>query len=168
MKDLFAIIGPTASGKSSLAMAIAEEIGGEIVSVDSAQIFLGLDVGTAKPTKEERDRVPHHLIDLIEPTEPYSAAQYAKAAERSIAEIESRNKTPILCGGTGLWLRALVHGLFEVPDIEESHRTLVERGVEFTGAPHRIADMESYELWMAFFRDPDGNPLALRSERPKG
>lgn len=133
-EPLFAVMGPTASGKSALAVALCQRLGGELVTVDSAQVFRGLDVGTAKPTPEERAAVPHHLIDVIEPTEQWSAAQFAAAADEVIAEVRARGRVPILCGGTGLWMRALVRGIFEAPDIDPEVRARI-RGELLTLGP---------------------------------
>lgn len=124
-RPLYGIMGPTASGKSALAMALCEQIGGEIVSVDSAQVFLGLDVGTAKPTAAEQARVPHHLIDQTPPDTPWSAARFAEEADAVIAALWAEGKTPILCGGTGLWMRALTRGIFKAPEIEPALREAV-------------------------------------------
>jgi tRNA dimethylallyltransferase len=145
MLPLYAIVGPTGTGKSELAMSIAEEIDGEIVSVDSAQVFRGLDIGTAKPTEEERERVRHHLIDVIEPSEQWSAAEYAKQADRAIADVRERDKVPILCGGTGLWLRALVHGIFQVPDIDPDIRARVRKEIAERGAEAMHAELRTVD-----------------------
>lgn len=134
---LHAVLGPTASGKSALAMALAEAVDGEIVSCDSAQIFLGLDLGTAKPTAQEQARVRHHLIDVLPPTEQWSAAQYAAAADRAIAEIRGRGRIPILCGGTGLWQRALTRGIFQAPPIDPALRAEVRQALQARG-PHAL------------------------------
>jgi tRNA dimethylallyltransferase len=128
-------MGPTGSGKSELAIALSEAVGGEIVSVDSAQVFRGLDIGTAKPSAEERSRAPHHLIDVVDPNAQWSAAAFAENADRAIAEIRSRGRRPILCGGTGLWLRALIHGVFEAPSIAPEIREPIRRALETLGAP---------------------------------
>jgi tRNA dimethylallyltransferase len=109
------LAGPTAVGKSAIAFHLAERLQGEIVSVDSMQVYRGLDVGTAKPTPRERERVAHHLIDVVEPTEWFDAARFAQLAGRAIAEILGRNHVPILCGGTGLYFKALLEGLTEAP-----------------------------------------------------
>ena len=109
-KTALAVVGPTASGKSALALSLAERFGGEIVSCDSMQIYRGMDVGTAKPTREERRRVPHHMIDVLDPEEPYSAADYGDAAANVAEEIFSRGRLPIFCGGTGLYLSAALTG----------------------------------------------------------
>jgi tRNA dimethylallyltransferase len=137
---LYAVVGPTATGKTALALALAEALSGEIVTVDSAQVFRGLDVGTAKPTREEQSRVRHHLIDVIEPTEQWSAAEFADAADAVIAEVRTRGRAAILCGGTGLWLRALVHGIFEAPEIDPEVRSQVRREIAENGAEvmHRV------------------------------
>ena len=107
----YCLLGPTASGKSRLALELAARLPIEIVSVDSAQVYRGMDVGTAKPSKEERRRVPHHLIDLLEPDERYSAGRFRSDAIRIISDILARNRVPLLVGGTMLYYRALVAGL---------------------------------------------------------
>src|SRR5262245_1572561 len=103
--------GPTAVGKSELALLLAEKLSGEIVSVDSMQVYRGLDIGTAKPSAEQRGRVPHHLVDVVELTESFDVAQFVRLAKAVMAEIEARNRVPILCGGTGLYFKALLEGL---------------------------------------------------------
>jgi tRNA dimethylallyltransferase len=130
---LLAVVGPTATGKTELAVGVAEQVAGEIVSADSVQVYRGFDVGSGKPTAEERARAPHHLVSILDPGDPIEAASYAKLAERAIAEVRSRGKVPILCGGTFFWVRALVLGLVDAPagdpDIRARHRALVdERG----------------------------------------
>ena len=102
-----AVTGPTAGGKTALAIALARELGGEIISCDSMQIYRGMDIGTAKATAEEKAAVPHHMIDILEPTEPFSAAEYAERAEAVVREIAARGNIPIFCGGTGLYLEAV-------------------------------------------------------------
>lgn len=108
---VIAVAGATASGKSDLALRLAKALDGEIVCMDSMQIYRRMDIGTAKPTYEERTAVPHHMLDIIEPTETYAAADYAAEAEQVIAEIASHGKTPVLVGGTGLYLKTLLHGM---------------------------------------------------------
>jgi tRNA dimethylallyltransferase len=114
-----AILGPTASGKSALGLALAERTGGEIVACDSQQVYIGMDIGTAKPTADERRRVPHHALDLVRPDEPFHAARWAAVARAAIADIVARGRLPIVVGGTGLYYRALVTGLFEAPPPDE-------------------------------------------------
>ncbi len=120
------IAGPTAVGKSAIALALAEKIGGEIISVDSMQVYRGLDIGTAKPTADERARVPHHLIDVCELTEPFDAAKFVQFAEKTVKEIQSRGRTPIFCGGTGLYFKAFLEGLGEAPPSDEKLRAELE------------------------------------------
>jgi tRNA dimethylallyltransferase len=123
-----AVLGPTASGKSALALALADRTGAEIVACDSQQVYIGMDVGTAKPTPAERARVPHHGLDLCRPDEPFHAARWAALARAAIHDITKRGRLPIVVGGTGLYYRALVGGLFEAPAsdpaIRERHRAL--------------------------------------------
>ena len=105
---LIAVVGPTASGKTALAIALAKELGGEIVSADSMQIYRGMDIATAKPTPEEMAEVPHHLIGFWPPEKPFSVAQYALLAREKIDDILRRGRVPVLCGGTGLYIKAIV------------------------------------------------------------
>jgi tRNA dimethylallyltransferase len=109
------IMGPTASGKSALALELAEKCNGEILSVDSMQIYRGLDIGTAKPTPEEQKRIPHHLIDIQEINSKYDVFRFAADSERILQEIRSRGKLPVAAGGTGMYMRALLYGLDPVP-----------------------------------------------------
>jgi len=115
---LLLIVGPTASGKSRLGLEVAEELGGEIVSADAFAIYRGLDIGTDKPDLEARRRVRHHLIDIADPTEVFSAGAFVEAASASIADIRARGVTPIIVGGTHFWIHALLHGLFPSPPRE--------------------------------------------------
>jgi tRNA dimethylallyltransferase len=128
-----ALMGPTASGKSALALEWAQRLGGEIVSVDSALVYRGLDIGAAKPTVDERARVPHHLVDLRDPWQPYSAAEFAEDARASIDGIVARGRLPILAGGTGLYFRALLHGLAAMPASDPALRTRIAREAETRG-----------------------------------
>jgi len=120
------IAGPTAVGKSDVALALAEKLGGEIISVDSMQVYRGLDIGTAKPTAAERARVPHHLIDVAELTDPFDAAMFVTLARRAAVEIQSRQRVPILCGGTGLYFKAFLDGLGQAPPSDEKLRAELE------------------------------------------
>jgi tRNA dimethylallyltransferase len=123
---LVAIVGPTASGKSALALRLALERSGEIVSCDSLQVYRGLDIGSAKATPEERVLVPHHLLDVAEPGRGFSAADYARLARAAVQEVAARGRLPIVAGGTGLYLRALVEGLFEGPSRDDGLRRRLE------------------------------------------
>jgi tRNA dimethylallyltransferase len=120
------IAGQTAVGKSEIALQLAERMNGEIISVDSMQVYRGLDIGTAKPSPADRARVPHHLIDICDLTESFDAAQFARLAHRAVAEIQSRGHVPIFCGGTGLYFKAFFEGLDEMPSVDAQLRTELE------------------------------------------
>jgi tRNA dimethylallyltransferase len=130
---LVVIAGPTASGKTALAIELAQRLGGEIVSADSQQCYRGLDAGTAKPTPEEQARARHHLLDVADPEEQLDAAQFVQMADRAIEEIESRGKQPIVAGGTGLWVRALLKGLVDAPAASPPFRQELRRELEAKG-----------------------------------
>jgi len=119
---LVVVLGPTASGKTALSLALAERFDGEVVNCDSVALYRDFEIGTAKPTASERKRAPHHLLDIADPTEFMTAGQYARLARQTLAEIKSRDKLPIVVGGTGLYLRALLEGLFPGPQRSEELR----------------------------------------------
>ncbi len=121
-----ALMGPTASGKTALALDWAHRFDGEIVSVDSALVYRGLDIGAAKPSAQEQASVPHHLIDLREPWQPYSAAEFAVDARSAVEDILARGRLPILAGGTGLYFHALLHGLSPMPEADPATRAQLE------------------------------------------
>jgi len=133
---IYAIVGPTASGKSDLGVALALRIGGEIINCDSVQIYKEIEVATAKVSREEMRGVPHHLIGYVSPEIKYTAADWAQDAARKIGEIEARKKIPILVGGTGFYLRALRQPLFETPKTDERLRARIRRIREKKGAEH--------------------------------
>jgi tRNA dimethylallyltransferase len=137
---LVAIVGPTASGKSALALRLARERAGEVVSCDSLQVYRGLDVGSAKATPAERAEVPHHLLDVVDPDQPFSAAEYARLARAALRDVASRGRLAIVAGGTGLYLRALLEGLFEGPSRNDALRRRLEAiGERFGDARlHRV------------------------------
>ncbi|MGD0729828.1 MAG: tRNA (adenosine(37)-N6)-dimethylallyltransferase MiaA [Terracidiphilus sp.] len=124
------LLGPTGSGKTALAMKLAERFGGEIVSCDSVAVYRGMEIGTAKPTAEQRTRVAHHLIDVVEPDSAFTAGEYSRRARAALKEIAERERLPIVCGGTGLYLRALTEGLFAGPERQEGLRGRLARSVE--------------------------------------
>jgi len=121
-EELLVVVGPTASGKTALALELAERFGGEIIGADSVQIYRRFDLGSAKPTLEERARVAHHVIDLKDPMAPMDAGQYVELADHAIADVRARGKVPIVCGGTFLWVKALVSGLASAAPRDEAIR----------------------------------------------
>jgi tRNA dimethylallyltransferase len=125
-RQLLLLAGPTAVGKSELALLLAEKLGGEIVSVDSMQVYRGMDIGTAKPSRAEQARVRHHLLDVVEVTDPFDAARFVTLAGAAVAEIQSRGGLPILCGGTGLYFNAFLKGLGEGPPADATLRMQLE------------------------------------------
>ena len=136
---LLVIVGPTASGKTALSLALAEKFEGEIVNCDSVAMVREFDIGTAKPTAAERARAPHHLFDCVEPSDYITAGEYARRARQVLAEIAARHHLPIVVGGTGLYLRALLEGLFRGPErSEELRERLRERAQRGPGYLHRI------------------------------
>lgn len=137
----FVLLGPTASGKSRLAMQLASRHPVEIVSIDSAQVYRGMDIGTAKPSAAELRAVPHHLIDLIDPTESYSAGRFREDAQRVIIEILARKKTPLLVGGTMLYYRALAQGLDALPPANPGIRRQIDAEAAHKGWPALHAEL---------------------------
>jgi len=119
---LWVIVGPTASGKTELAIELCERHNGELINADSVQVYRYFDIGSGKPSAAERARAPQHLIDVIEPNQPMDAARFAELAEAAIADIRARGKRPIVCGGTFLWVRALIHGLVPAPPADPAIR----------------------------------------------
>lgn len=122
-----ALIGPTASGKTAFALEIAEKVQGEIVCMDSTTVYKGFDIGSSKPTQEERERIPHHLLDILEPADGFSAFHFVQRADEIINEIAARGKTPIVVGGTYFYLRALQHGMYPTPVIPTEVLEAIER-----------------------------------------
>jgi tRNA dimethylallyltransferase len=136
---LVSVLGPTGSGKSTLAIDLAREFEGEVVNCDSLQVYRYFDIGTAKLTLDERGQTPHHLIDIVNPDELFTAGDYARTAREAIGEISRRGRLPIVCGGTGFYLRALVDGLFEGPSRNEPLRVrLAIREARRPGVLHRL------------------------------
>lgn len=154
-RRLIAVVGPTAAGKSALALRLAREHAGEIVSCDSLQVYRGLDVGSAKPTAEERAAVPHHLLDVVDPDATFSAADYARLGRAALDAIASRGRLAVVVGGTGLYLRALLAGLFEGPSRDEPLRRRLESMAD------RFGDARLHRL----LRHVD--PAAARAVHPR-
>jgi tRNA dimethylallyltransferase len=144
VKSIF-LLGPTASGKTAVALALAERFPVEIVSVDSAQVYRGMDVGTAKPDALARKRVPHHLIDIVEPTAAYSAGRFRDDARRLAAEIHARGRVPVFAGGTMLYYRALTRGLAELPTADAQVRARIEARAARDGWPALHAELRAVD-----------------------
>src|SRR5215831_18398508 len=159
MHHVIAIVGPTASGKSDLGLYLAEHFNGEIVNYDSVQIFRHLNIGAAKPTLEEQARIPHHLIDIREPTEVYTAGDYQREAREVLQNITHRGRLPILVGGTGLYLKALTEGLFNGPQRSDYWRDRLEKIGETRGREylHRLLQR----------LDPDSASRIMPRDKPK-
>ncbi len=139
------ILGPTSSGKTELAVRLAERLDGEIINADSMQVYRGMDVGTAKPSAELRSRVPHHLLDIVDPSEPFSASDFRREAARAIAEIHSRGRRAFVVGGTGLYIKALLKGLVDSPSGTESIRQELEEAARTLGSGEllrRLAEVD--------------------------
>jgi tRNA dimethylallyltransferase len=133
---LVVVLGPTGSGKTALSLALAERFHGEVVNCDSVAMYREFEIGTAKPNASARARAPHHLLDFVDPTSYITAGEYARLAREALAEIKSRQNLPIVVGGTGLYLRALLDGLFPGPQRSEDLRERLRRRVEQNGADH--------------------------------
>lgn len=140
-----ALMGPTASGKTAAAIALAKAYDGEIVSVDSALVYRGLEIGAAKPDLEERAGVPHHLLDLRDPWQSYSAAEFASDAAAAVRDIVARGRLPILAGGTGLYFRALLQGLSPMPEADPAMRAQITAEAEVVGWPALHAQLAAVD-----------------------
>ena len=134
MSKVIIIAGPTASGKTSLAIDICKKFNGEVISADSMQIYKGMDIATAKPSEQEKDGIPHHLIDILDPSEPFSVSQFKELCDRAIADVVSRGKLPVVAGGTGLYIDSLVNNtLFGEFSGDEEYRELLRTRAETEG-----------------------------------
>lgn len=142
---LLVIAGPTASGKSDLALNLAEHLDGEIICADSLTVYRGLNIGSAKPTPEQRQRIPHHLLDICEPTDPFTASDFRTAAATAILEITGRGKRPILAGGTGLYLRSLLRGLNKAPGEDPVVREQLTKRAEQEGGEVLLAELARFD-----------------------
>jgi tRNA dimethylallyltransferase len=145
-EELLAVVGPTASGKTALAVTLAERVGGEVVSADSIQVYREFDVGSGKPSPEELSRAPHHLVSAIGPLDPIDAAAWADRAAVAIDAVRARGRVPIVCGGTFLWIKALLFGLAEAPaanaEVRERHRALAD-GAGRAALHARLRDIDA-------------------------
>lgn len=139
------LMGPTASGKTDLAIALREHLPVELISVDSTMVYKGLDIGSAKPSAEELARAPHRLLDIRDPAEPYSAADFCADAEEAIGEIHAQGRIPLLVGGTMLYFKALLEGLAPMPSADPAVRSAIEREAERLGWPHIHAQLAAVD-----------------------
>jgi tRNA dimethylallyltransferase len=153
-----AVVGPTASGKTALSLALAEAFDGEIISCDSTAVYRGLDIGTDKPTLEQRRGIPHHLIDVAEPDEVFSAARYGAEAAAAAAEITGRRRLPIVAGGTGFYLRALVRGIFPGPGRDDALRARLNRVADRRG-------VEALHRWVRRVDEPSSRRIQPRDRK---
>ncbi|MGP0017153.1 MAG: tRNA (adenosine(37)-N6)-dimethylallyltransferase MiaA [Candidatus Sulfotelmatobacter sp.] len=160
---LVVILGPTASGKTSLSLALAEKFAGEIVNCDSVAMVREFDIGTAKPTAEERGRAPHHFFDCVDPTEYMTAGAYARRARPVLAEISQRHHLPIVVGGTGLYLRALLEGLFPGPQRSEELRERLRDSAARRGAGHLHGILRRLDLEAAGKIHANDTPKLIRA-----
>jgi tRNA dimethylallyltransferase len=156
-------MGPTASGKSALALAVAERIGGEIINADSMQVYRDFRVLTARPSLEEEQEAPHHLYGHVDAAERYSTGRWLTDALAAIADIRTRNKTPILVGGTGLYFKALTQGLAEMPEVDPELRAALIARAEREGAPALYAELASLDPQTAARLEPNDAPRIIRA-----
>jgi tRNA dimethylallyltransferase len=145
MRNLLVIIGPTATGKTKLALRLAAEYSGEIINSDALQVYRGFDIGTAKPSRSERDRVRHHLVDILNPQESYSAGQFARLARESIRDIRGRGHLPIVVGGSGLYLRALLQGISPLPEIDPTIKAALRDELRSSGLESLYRELQKVD-----------------------
>jgi len=169
------LVGPTAVGKTAIALQLAQRFAAHIINADSLQLYRELDIGTAKPTLEERRLVPHHLIDVVSPPEPYDAARYGREARQIVARLHQQGILPLVVGGTGLYLKALLHGLFDTPPVPEALRRRLRQELHDLGLPalyerllkidpltaRRLHPQDTYRILRALeVLEATGQPLA--------
>ena len=163
MQGVLTIVGATAAGKSALALAVAERSGAEIVNADALQVYRGFDLGTAKPSAEERARVAHHLLDVAEPEERFSAGRFARLARAALEEILARGRPAIVVGGSGLYLRALSEGLAPIPPVEPEVRAELEARLAREGLAALRAELEALDPASALRVAPRDAQRTLRA-----
>jgi tRNA dimethylallyltransferase len=160
---VLAIVGATAVGKSALALTVAERVGAEIVSADALQVYRGLDIGTAKPSRHERERVPHHLVDILEPQERFSAGRFARLARSAIEAILGRGRPAIVVGGSGLYLRALLDGMSPLPDVDPAIRDRLAGRLREDGLEPLRRELERLDPATAARLSPGDTQRTLRA-----
>jgi tRNA dimethylallyltransferase len=160
---LLVILGPTASGKSALAISLAERFSGEIVSCDSVAVYRNFEIGTAKPSRDDRARIPHHLIDVADPGEPFTAGEYARQARTALNDIAQRKHLPIVVGGTGLYLRALLEGLFPGPQRSDELRERLRARATERGSAYLHRLLQRLDPASAAAIHPNDSPKLIRA-----
>ena len=157
MNNIICVVGPTASGKTALAVELAKKLDGEVVSCDSMQIYRGMDIGTAKPTQEEMQGIPHHMIDICDPTEDFSVSRYTEMATPILDDILARGKTAIIAGGTGLYVDSLIKGNDFAPIPATGHRERLEKLIETEGVEPLLEELRKV--------DPESAEHSMRNPR---
>ncbi len=160
---LLVIAGPTAVGKTSIAIELAKELNGEIVSADSRQIYKGMDIGTAKPSKDEQAAVKHHMLNVVNPDEPFSVGEYKRSAEKIIEDIWQRNRLPIIAGGTGLYIRAVIDGLWEGPNADKELRDKLKKEEDTFGKGYLYNKLKEVDTETAKKTKPNDLVRIIRS-----
>lgn len=164
MEKIIVILGPTASGKTDLSIKLAKKLNGEVVSADSRQIYKGMDIGTAKPSKKETSQIPHYLIDIKNPDQPYTVAEYKKDAIAAIENILKKKKLPIMVGGTGLYIKAIVDNL-EIPEVKADLilRKKIEKDIKQHGLDHVFKKLVELDPEAAYIIDPKNPRRVIRA-----
>lgn len=162
MKNII-ITGPTCTGKTEVAIALAERLDGEIISADSRQVYRRMDIGTAKPSRSQLERAPHHLLDILEPDQRYTAADFRRDAEEKIRQINSRGRRPLVAGGTGLYIKALVNGIFTGPSADIALRRTLEEKASASGLKALHADLEAIDPASAAKIHPNDKRRVIRA-----
>ncbi len=163
-KKLIAVVGPTASGKTSLAVKIAQKYNGEVISADSMQIYKGMTIATAKPDEEEMGGIPHHLIDFLPPSETFSVSQFTELANKAIDDITARNKLPVLCGGTGLYVRSLIENVqFSSEESDKKLRMELNRRYDEEGGASLIDELSAFDPQTAQELHPNNRKRIIRA-----
>lgn len=161
--DCWYLTGPTAAGKTKVGLELAERLGAEIVSLDSMTLYIGMDIGTAKPTAEDRARVPHHLLDIVPPTEDFSLAEYLDAAHEKIAEIRARGKEVLFLGGTALYLKSLLRGLYQGPPPDWDFRRAIEEELKIVGTEELHKRLQMIDPLLAAKLHPNDKRRIIRA-----
>ena len=163
MQKLIVLVGPTAIGKTELSLTLAKEFGCEIISMDSMQIYKYMDIGTAKPTQEERSQIPHHLVDFVDPADEYNVSRFVSDARSSIGEIQGRDMLPMIVGGTGLYMRGLLEGIFEIAAVPESIRAKLEETAREKGLDYLFDKLTEHDPESAARLHPNDRQRVMRA-----